>query len=74
MGLLDKILGSNAERQEYALIKKITHGKFKGEYRFVLKGANNEIVATSETYKNKADILDLLDNLFPNFMIVDKSK
>jgi uncharacterized protein YegP (UPF0339 family) len=52
-----------------AIIKQVTHGKNKGQWRFILKGQNGETVAHGETYKNKGDMLQTLSRYFPNFPI-----
>lgn len=51
------------------VIKRVTHGKNKGQFRFSLVGDNGEIVATSgsETYHNEKDILHTLDKYFSSF-------
>lgn len=72
MGLFD--FAFNEDKMGYALIKRVTHGKHKGEYRFVLVADNNEIVATSELYESKQACLKTVENLFPGFEIKDKSK
>lgn len=57
-----------------AIIKIVSHGKLKGQFRFVLKAVNGETIAVSETYTQKHNVLDVLTNYFPNFEIVDKTK
>lgn len=57
-----------------AIIKIVSHGKLKGQFRFVLKAVNGEPIATSETYTQKHNVLDVLTTYFPNFEIVDKTK
>ncbi len=57
-----------------AIIKKVSHGNQKGQYRFVLRGKNNEIVAVSETYTQKHNALEVLADYFSNFEVVDKTK
>jgi len=37
----------------------------KRQWRWRVRGANGEIVAQSEGYKNKQDATDILDRLFP---------
>lgn len=56
-----------------AIIKRVSHGKRKGEFRFVLVAENGEIIATSETYTQKHNVISLLETHFSNFTIVDKS-
>ncbi len=56
-----------------AILKKVSHGKQKGQFRFVLKGANGEIIATSETYTQKHNVTEILQVAFPNFEVVDKT-
>ena len=55
-----------------AIIKKVTKGKRKGEYRFILKAENGEIVATSgtESYTQKHSCIETIKSCFPNFEIV----
>lgn len=55
------------------VIKRITHGKFKGQFRFVLKAANNEVIATSEQYVAKQSITGLAKEHFPDFELDDKT-
>jgi uncharacterized protein YegP (UPF0339 family) len=57
-----------------AVIKQVSHGKLKHQFRFILYGQNNEIIATSETYTQKHNVTELLDKYFPNFKQVDKTK
>lgn len=35
----------------------------KGEFRFRLVSGNNEVIATGEGYKNKADCLNAIDRI-----------
>jgi uncharacterized protein YegP (UPF0339 family) len=56
-----------------AIIKKVTHGKLKGQFRFILKAENGEIVATSETYTQKHSCIETIESNFPNFIIEDKT-
>lgn len=56
------------------IIKKVSHGKLKGQYRFILVASNGEPIATSETYTQKHNIIDLLNTHFSEFEIVDKTK
>lgn len=55
-----------------AIITKITHGKFKGQFRFKIVGGNGEIVATSEQYTQKHNIISLFKEHFGNIEIVDR--
>ena len=55
-----------------ATIKRITHGKLKGQFRFILKAENGEIIATSESYTQKHSCKETLESNFPNFKILDK--
>lgn len=57
-----------------AVIKTVSHGKQKGQFRFMLKSANGEVIAVSETYTQKHNVLDVLANYFPNFEVIDKTK
>lgn len=54
-----------------AVIKKVTHGKRKGQFRFVLKATNGEIIATSETYTQKHNVIEVLNSYFCEFEILD---
>lgn len=55
-----------------AYILKVTKGKNAGQFRFVLKASNGEIVAVShpETYTSKKMAEKTIKNCFPNFKIV----
>lgn len=57
-----------------AIIKTVSHGKLKGQYRFILIAANGEPIATSETYTQKHNVIELLATHFAEFEIVDKTK
>lgn len=57
-----------------AIVKTVSHGKQKGQFRFVLKASNGEVIAVSETYTQKHNALDIIKEYFPNFEIVDKTK
>ena len=59
-----------------AIIKTVSKGKQKGQFRFVLVAANGEIVATSgsESYTQKHNCIKTLEALFPQFEITDKTK
>jgi uncharacterized protein YegP (UPF0339 family) len=52
-----------------ALIKTVKQGKLKGQFRFVLKGKNGEIIATSETYTQKHNVKKVLNKYFSLFKI-----
>lgn len=54
-------------------IKRITHGKKKGEFRFNLIGDNGEVISVSETYTQKHNIIELRDRYFREFEIEDLS-
>lgn len=56
-----------------ALIKKVTHGKRKGEYKFVLKGDNGENLSQQETYTQKHNVSEVIAKYFPNFVVEDKT-
>lgn len=56
------------------VIKTVTHGKQKGQFRFIFKGRNGETIATSETYTQKHNVIELLRDYFPDFAILDKTK
>lgn len=59
-----------------ALIKKVSKGKKKGEFRFVLLAKNGEPIAQSfpETYTQKHNCISTLENHFPDFEILDLTK
>lgn len=57
-----------------AIIKRVTHGKQKGQFRFILVAENGEIIATGKNYTQKHNIIELLEKYFSNFAIIDKSK
>jgi len=57
-----------------AVIKRVSHGKLKGQYRFILVAANGEPIATSETYTQKHNVTELLATHFSDFEVVDKTK
>lgn len=57
-----------------AVIKRVTHGKQKGQFRFILKAGNNEPIAHGETYTQKHNVKELLEKYFPLFTIEDKTK
>lgn len=50
-----------------------TSGKNKGQWKYVLTGSNGEIIATSESYHNKADALSTIEKYFSSFELVDIS-
>lgn len=54
-----------------AIIKKVTNGKNKGQWRFVLWAANGKVIAVSgtETYHNLQDCKDTCTHNFPDFKI-----
>lgn len=57
-----------------AVIKQVSHGKKKGQFRFNLVADNGEIIATSETYTQKHNVTDVLEKYFSTFKILDKCK
>lgn len=58
-----------------AIIKTVSKGKHKGQFRFVLKAANGEVVATSgtESYTQKHSCIETLATHFKDFAIVEKN-
>jgi hypothetical protein len=56
------------------IIKTVSKGPRKGQFRFLLKGANGEVIAQGETYTVKHNIVSLHKDHFPDFELVDKSK
>jgi hypothetical protein len=57
-----------------AIIKPVTKGKRKGQFRFVLKADNGENLSPQETYTQKHNVISVLEKYFPNFTIVDQTK
>lgn len=59
-----------------AIIKTVSHGKKKGQFRFTLVGDNGEVIggSCSETYTQKHNVTELLEKYFPSFPIEDKTK
>lgn len=59
-----------------AVIKQVTHGKNKGQFRFILYAANGEPIADShpETYTQIHSAIDTITNNFPSFVIDDQTK
>ncbi len=45
----------------------------KSQFRFVLKGGNNEIIAVSETYTQKHNCISVIKKYFPDFIIEDQT-
>jgi uncharacterized protein YegP (UPF0339 family) len=56
-----------------AVIKKVTHGKRKGEYKFALLGDNSENLSQQETYTQKHNVTEVLEKYFPQFEVEDKT-
>lgn len=56
-----------------AIIKQVKKGKKKGEFRFTLLAGNGEVIAVSETYTQKHNVIGLLTVHFPSFKIEDKT-
>lgn len=57
-----------------AVIKIVLKGKYKGQFRFILKSKNGEIIATSELYTQKQSCIKTLKNHFSEFKIEDGTK
>lgn len=59
-----------------ALIKRVSKGKRKGEFRFILVAANGEPIAQSfpESYTQKHNCISVLEKHFPEFTIEDLTK
>jgi uncharacterized protein YegP (UPF0339 family) len=59
-----------------AIIKIVSKGKQKGQFRFNLIADNGQTIATSgtENYTQKHSCIETLKTSFPNFEIVDKTK
>jgi uncharacterized protein YegP (UPF0339 family) len=59
-----------------AYIKKVSKGKQKGRYRFVLKAGNGEVVGTSGTqsYSSKQGCKQTLIDCFGQYEIIDTTK
>lgn len=60
--------------QPIATITVVPRGKFKGQFRFNLRGLNHEIIASGEAYTQKHNAIEVIEKYFPNFVIIDKSK
>lgn len=58
-----------------AIIKQVSKGKQKGQFRFVLKAENGQVVATSgsENYTQKHNLISTLESNFKEFTIIDKT-
>ncbi len=56
------------------IIKTVSKGPKKGEFRFLLKAANGEVIAHGETYISKQSVTELHSKHFSDFEIVDKTK
>jgi len=57
-----------------AIIKVVTRGKNKGQFRFILKADNGENLSPQETYTQKHNVKKILEKYFPNFTVVDNTK
>lgn len=64
-------MATSKPRKPRAVIRRVTKGKRKGEFRFTLYGTNGEKVGTShpETYEREAKAVKTLRKYFPNFVI-----
>jgi hypothetical protein len=56
-----------------AIIKKITHGRAKGQFKFKLVGDNGEDLSQNESYTQKHNVTEVLVKYFPNFAIEDQT-
>lgn len=58
-----------------AVIKTVSKGRQKGQFRFQLIASNGKTIATSgtENYTQKHSCIETLTNNFPNFKIEDKT-
>ena len=56
-----------------AIIKTVRKGKRKGQFRFVLKAPNGEVIASSgsESYTQKHNCYEVLAKYFTKFAILD---
>lgn len=56
-------------------ILKVEKGNLEGQFRFVLKAGNGEIIAQSwsESYTRKASLKKTLKRHFSDFEIIDKT-
>lgn len=54
-------------------IKRVTHGKLKGQFRIKLIGDNGEVIAVGETYTQKHNALELREKYFSQFELIDLS-
>lgn len=57
-----------------AIIKKVTKGKKRGQFKFVLEADNGENLSAQETYTQKHNVIKVLEKYFPNFAIIDQTK
>jgi uncharacterized protein YegP (UPF0339 family) len=59
-----------------AVIQKVTRGRQKGQFKFVLFASNGEPIADShpETYTQKHSAMETLRANFSDFVIVDQTK
>jgi uncharacterized protein YegP (UPF0339 family) len=56
------------------IIKRVSKGKRKGEFRFVLIGDNGENLSQQESYTQKHNVIEVIEKYFSNFPIVDATK
>lgn len=52
------------------IVKKVLRGKNKGQWRFILRADNYEVLAHSESYHNLEDVMNMVYEYFPDFKIV----
>lgn len=55
-----------------AVLIPVTEGQDAGQWRFILKAGNGEIIGQGEHYTRKESAIDTLERNFPNFNIVEK--
>ncbi len=55
------------------IIKKVSKGPNKGQFRFLIKGDNGENLSQQETYTQKHNVIEVITKYFPHFTIEDKT-
>lgn len=61
--------------EKRAIIDKVKSGKAKGQFKFVLKALNGEVIAKShpESYKRIQGAIKTIENHFKDFVIYEKT-
>jgi uncharacterized protein YegP (UPF0339 family) len=65
-----------AAEEKRAIIDKVKSGREKGQYKFVLRALNGEVIARShpEAYTQLHSAVDTLKEHFKDFVIYEKTK